>query len=97
MKILNIGYTNKSYDDLEDLMHLLSETTFNSQNYHLFHFNCNNFSNFLCNHLCRISIPNYIINFTDEALATRIGQFTAQFYGNSIYIINCFYTVYMSL
>jgi desumoylating isopeptidase 1 len=72
-EVLLLGQTLRTKSDLEHYLISL-ENRFNENTYDLFHNNCNNFSNAVCNFLLDgLSIPQFILSLPREVLSTPLG------------------------
>lgn len=69
-----IGQTFIPQAVFSDYVRGLAESTFRGTNYNLLHHNCNTFSEDLCQFLCGIGIPKYILDLPQEFLSTPLGQ-----------------------
>lgn len=69
-----IGQTFIPQAVFSDYVRGLAESTFRGTNYNLLHHNCNTFSEDLCQFLCGIGIPKYILELPQEFLSTPLGQ-----------------------
>lgn len=54
---------------------------FRGANYNLLKHNCNTFSQELCQFLCGVSIPKYILDLPQDILSTPLGQSLAPLIG----------------
>ncbi|XP_055699172.1 uncharacterized protein LOC129799373 isoform X2 [Phlebotomus papatasi] len=73
-KVEKIGETFIPFQVFKDYVRGLAESTFRGSCYNLLKHNCNTFSNDLCQFLCGISIPKYILDLPQEFLGTPLGQ-----------------------
>ncbi|XP_059609952.1 uncharacterized protein LOC132257177 isoform X2 [Phlebotomus argentipes] len=73
-KVEKIGETFIPFQVFKDYVRGLAESTFRGSCYSLLKHNCNTFSNDLCQFLCGISIPKYILDLPQEFLGTPLGQ-----------------------
>lgn len=69
-----IGQTFIPKSLLTDYLRDLAESSFRGSNYNLLHHNCNTFSEDLCQFLCGVGIPKYILDLPSEFLSTPLGQ-----------------------
>jgi len=73
LKIEKIGETFIPYQVFKDYIRGLSDSTFRGSSYSLLKNNCNSFTDDLCQFLCGISIPKYILDLPQEFLSTPLG------------------------
>lgn len=73
-KIEKIGETFIPYQIFKDYIRGLSESTFRGLQYNFIKHNCNNFADDLCQFLCGVGIPKYILDLPQEILSTPLGQ-----------------------
>lgn len=69
-----IGQTFIPPSVFTDYVRGLAESTFRGSNYSLLKHNCNTFSEDLCQFLCGVGIPKYILDLPQEFLSTPLGQ-----------------------
>ncbi|XP_058811176.1 uncharacterized protein LOC131676066, partial [Topomyia yanbarensis] len=69
-----IGQTFIPLPVFTDYVRGLAESTFRGSRYNLLHHNCNTFSEDLCQFLCGVGIPKYILDLPQEFLSTPLGQ-----------------------
>ncbi|XP_055531305.1 uncharacterized protein LOC129722091 [Wyeomyia smithii] len=69
-----IGQTFIPLPVFTDYVRGLAESTFRGSKYNLKNHNCNTFSEDLCQFLCGIGIPKYILDLPQELLSTQLGQ-----------------------
>lgn len=69
-----IGETFIPQAVFSDYVRGLAESTFRGTKYNLLHHNCNTFSEDLCQFLCGVGIPKYILDLPQEFLSTPLGQ-----------------------
>eukprot|EP00917_Polyrhabdina_sp_WS-2016_P015934 GHVP01034561.1.p1 GENE.GHVP01034561.1~~GHVP01034561.1.p1 ORF type:complete len:132 (-),score=12.45 GHVP01034561.1:84-479(-) len=72
-KIHFLGYTNVDMKTFEAKLRNLSKH-FTRKNYDLLHWNCNNFSNYLCEILVSTPIPKYILRLPEDIGSTIGGK-----------------------
>ena len=70
---IKMGVTEIDYGTFKEFIREIS-SRFTAQNYHLLNFNCNTFTNEVCQFLLGKSIPSKIINLPNEFLSTPFGQ-----------------------
>jgi thiol-disulfide isomerase/thioredoxin len=70
---IKMGTTQVDYNTFKDFIHQL-KSKYTANNYHILNFNCNNFSNEVCEFLVGKSIPSKILNLPSEFLSTPLGQ-----------------------
>lgn len=69
-----IGQTFIPQAVFSDYVRGLAESTFRGTKYNLLRHNCNTFSEDLCQFLCGVGIPKYILDLPQEFLSTPLGQ-----------------------
>lgn len=69
-----IGKTFIPLSVFTDYVRGLGESTFRGSRYDLLRHNCNTFSEDLCQFLCGVGIPKYILDLPQEVLSTPLGQ-----------------------
>lgn len=69
-----IGQTFIPHSVFTDYVRGLAESTFRGSRYSLLKHNCNTFSEDLCQFLCGVGIPKYILDLPQEFLSTPLGQ-----------------------
>ncbi|XP_058444797.1 uncharacterized protein LOC131426236 [Malaya genurostris] len=69
-----IGQTFIPLPVFTDYVRGLAESTFRGSRYNLLKHNCNTFSEDLCQFLCGVGIPKYILDLPQEFLSTPLGQ-----------------------
>ncbi|XP_055600758.1 uncharacterized protein LOC129749725 [Uranotaenia lowii] len=69
-----IGRTFIPQPVFADYVRGLAESSFRGSRYNLLQHNCNTFSEDLCQFLCGIGIPKYILDLPQEFLSTPLGQ-----------------------
>lgn len=69
-----IGQTFIPPSVFTDYVRGLAESTFRGSKYSLLKHNCNTFSEDLCQFLCGVGIPKYILDLPQEFLSTPLGQ-----------------------
>ena len=68
-----MGMTMIDFDTFKEFISQLKKR-FTASNYHLLNFNCNTFTNEVCQFLLGTSIPSKIINLPSEFLSTPLGR-----------------------
>ncbi|XP_055618229.1 uncharacterized protein LOC129763316 [Toxorhynchites rutilus septentrionalis] len=69
-----IGQTFIPRSVFTDYVRGLAESTFRGTRYNLLQHNCNTFSEDLCQFLCGVGIPKYILDLPQDILSTPLGQ-----------------------
>lgn len=69
-----IGRTYIPKSLFEDYVRGLAQSTFRGTKYSLLRHNCNTFSEDLCQFLCGVGIPKYILDLPEDFLSTPLGR-----------------------
>lgn len=77
-----VGETLINKSIFRDYLSGLSKEAFTAENYHLFHYNCNTFTNEVSQFLTGKKIPSYIIDLPQEVMSTPFGAMISQFLEN---------------
>lgn len=77
---VNLGETAITKKLFKDYLAGLGTETFRPEKYHLFHHNCNTFSNEVAQFLTGKKIPSYITDLPQEVMSTPFGAMIAQFF-----------------
>ncbi|KAI8346380.1 PPPDE putative peptidase domain-containing protein [Choanephora cucurbitarum] len=73
LQVIDIGETHLPEEVVTDYINSL-RSVYTAEKYHLLDFNCNTFSNDVCQFLCGQSIPSHITSLPSEFLNTPFGQ-----------------------